>query len=365
MGSKPKIRGIVLAGAYQRGDSPFDDLLPRPLVPVAQTPLVTYAVRWLREGGISQATICANSAARAVRTYLSNGFPLSMGLDYLEDWMPRGAAGCARDAGLRSDADTFVIADGTAIPVGELRGVLETHQVCQAALTVVAHHDPNYRATGERPLSPSGIYVFNRRVFDFIPATGFFDIKESLIPCLHRAGERVMTHTGYGACPRVVDAESYLALNEWMVEWIARQPGSVEGRCVLGEAVVHPSASVDPSARLLGPVLLGPCVTVQAGATIIGPTAIGAGSRVERNAVVSRTVAWSDCVVGRDAMVDRCLLANEAVVPPHESLFSALKARGPRSGRSLAERFGRDRSRRETPAGTSLPCPVQQRAGSA
>lgn len=364
MGNKAKIRGIVLAGTYQRGESGFDDLLPRPLVPVAQKPLVTYALRWLREGGVSHATICANSAARAVRAYLNSGSSLDMELDYLEDWMPRGAAGCARDAGLRTDGDTFVITDGTAIPVGDLPGVLHTHYVSQAALTVVAHHDPDYRASGDRPLSPSGIYVCDRRVFDFIPATGFFDIKESLISSLHRAGQRVMAHTGYGACPRVVNAESYLSVNEWMIEWAARDP-PFETHDVLGESAVHRDTFVDPRARLLGPVLLGPAVTIEAGATVIGPTAIGAGSRVERNAVVSRTVAWNDCVVGRDAIVDRCLLADGVVVRSHESLFAALKARGPRSGRPPGEPLSEDVRPQEAPAGTPVPYPVQPRAGSA
>ena len=35
---------------------------------------------------------------RAVRAHL-NGSAIAMRVDYLEDWSPRGAAGCVRDAG--------------------------------------------------------------------------------------------------------------------------------------------------------------------------------------------------------------------------------------------------------------------------
>jgi NDP-sugar pyrophosphorylase family protein len=340
--ARPRIRGIVLAGTYQWSESPFEDLQPRPLVPVALTPLIVYALRWLVEGGVSRATVCVNSAARAVRDYLNGRADLPLALDYLEDWLPRGTAGCVRDAGLGTDGDVFVIADGTAVPVGAVRGLLETHHVSRAALTILAHNDPDYRAFGATPLSPSGVYSCDRRVLELIPSAGFFDIKEGLIPQLHEAGERVVTHTGYGACPRAVNAESYLALNEWMTEWISQQPGRLPGYELRGQTVVHPSAVVDPGARVLGPVLIGPRVEVEAGATIVGPTTIGEGSQIRRGAVVARTVTWSDCRVEEDAVVDRCLLADGAVVPAGELLHSALEVRKP-GKRGLVASLRRER----------------------
>ena len=56
--------------------------------------------------------------------------------------MPRGAAGSLRDAAAASDADTFVVADGTAIPTAELRDLLMAHHASGAAVTVVVHSEP-------------------------------------------------------------------------------------------------------------------------------------------------------------------------------------------------------------------------------
>src|SRR5512136_1267680 len=101
----PPAHGIVLAGAYPGGQCALDQLVPRPLLPVAQQPLVTYALRWMASGGLRAATICANSAARAVRARIESA-AFGLRIDYLEDWSPRGAAGCIRDAGIRTAADT-------------------------------------------------------------------------------------------------------------------------------------------------------------------------------------------------------------------------------------------------------------------
>jgi mannose-1-phosphate guanylyltransferase len=334
----PKAHGIVLAGAYPGGRSALDMLAPRPLLPVAQQPLITYALRWMKGGGLSRATICANSEARAVRAHL-HASATGMRVDYLEDWSPRGAAGCVRDAGLKTDADTFVVADGTSVPVVGMGELLETHRAAGAAVTVVVGAD----AAGR--LRPSGVYVFDRRSFDFIPADGFQDIKEKLIPRLYGAGEEVSTYMARAVAPRVVNTDTYLALNQWAVERVSRDLDPASGFHASGDRVVHESATVDESARLLGPVLLGPRVSIQEGATIVGPVSIGPGTTVGRGAVVSRSVVWSGCSIGEGAFLDRCMLADGAWIEPRSSAYSALKvddrravARGLRprlSGRAL------------------------------
>ena len=218
----PRIHGIILAGAYPDGQCALDQLIPRPLLPVAQQPLITYALRWMRSGGLRRATICTNSAARAIRTHLGPA-AFDMGLDYLEDWSPRGPAGCVGDAGARTDADTFVVADGTAVPVVDIQELLEAHRASEAAITVVVGADSAGR------LRPTGVYVFDRWAFHFIPEEGFQDIKEKLIPRLYAAGENVSTQMAHAVAPRVVNADTYLALNQWAIERAAHQVGSSDG----------------------------------------------------------------------------------------------------------------------------------------
>lgn len=354
-----RVRGVVLAGTYHWSNSSFEELLPRPLVPVAQAPLVSYALRWLRDGGIPRATLCANSASRAVRSYLGGGSRLTMSLEYHEDWTPRGAAGCVRDAAARADADMLVVADGTSIPAVNIGLLLDDHRSANAALTIVVHHDRQARA-GERPLNPAGIYVFDRRVLDYIPETGFQDIKETLIPRLYKAGERVVTHAGLGICPRVLNAETYLALNQWVVAQVADNPAPLEhwGAYVeTGQVLAHPTAWVAPGARLIGPVLLGPSVRVASGATVVGPTSLGADCHVGEDALVSRSVAWRRCRIGVGAVVDGSVLTDEAIVPARARVYHALRVRGTDS-RQLWEAEPEGEKLPETEGGERVPNPA-------
>jgi mannose-1-phosphate guanylyltransferase len=326
-----RLHGIVLAGTYNWSASGLDALTLRPLLPVAQSALITYPLRWLRDGGVAGATVCTNRLARDVRDYLGDGEWLSLSLAYHEDATPRGTAGSVRDAALGLDAETLVITDGTSIPAVDIGRLCEEHRRQDAALTVVVHPERDPAGAG-RPLKPVGLYVMERRALELVPAAGFHDIKENLIPRLYRAGERVVTHRADRRSPRVIDAETYLSVDQWAVSRLREMPQSVEswgGVDTSGDLVAHPTASVHPSARVLGPVLLGPRVCVQEDAMIVGPTSLGADCVVGKGALVSRSVAWNRCVVGAAAVVDGCVLTDGAMVPAGESVFHALKVQAP------------------------------------
>jgi len=74
---------------------------------VALSPLILYSLRWLREGGIRRATICANRSS-SPSSRLGDGTAHDMELSHYRDETPRGAAGCLRDAGVAAGSDTVV-----------------------------------------------------------------------------------------------------------------------------------------------------------------------------------------------------------------------------------------------------------------
>lgn len=329
--------GIILAGTYHWGPSPFERVLRGPLLPVAQVPLICYPLRWLREGGVCSATICANSSTHAVRARLGDGNRLGMHLEYYEDHAPRGAAGCVRDAGSGAAADTFVIVEGALIPSVNIAELLDTHRRSRAAITAVVEVDRRRNGlTGELPRSPGGVYVFNRRIFDAIPMHGFQDIKEGLLERLHQLGEHVVAHEVAGVAPRVIDFATYTSVSRWAIERALRHPGLLEGYVRMGDALVHPTAAIDEHARLVGPVVIGPHARIMAGAVVVGPTTIGADSQIGAGALVSRAVLWERCVVGAGAVVDNCVVADDVVLQADESLSGAVKISGASRGSATA-----------------------------
>ncbi len=319
-------RGVILAGQYAWKDSKFDALCPRPLLQVANQPLVSYALLWLAGSGLHDVTVCANRDTRTVGDRLREYLPPDMDIELLEDPVPRGPAGCVRDAA--GDAETLVVVGGTTVPLLDLGALLANHRASGAALTVVVHLEPGGDGVPKRHV-PAGIYVFERRALEHIPRRGFYDIKESLIPRLYRAGERTMAYPVLDWSPRGLDAPSYLALNAWMVERLCESPPA-EGYVRVSGILAHESARIASDVVGVGPVLVGAGARVKAGATLVGPTSIGGGSVVAEGALVSRSAVWSRCRVGEGAATDGCILADGCMIAPGSRVFGAVRTAEPR-----------------------------------
>ncbi len=328
-------RGVILAGQYAWKDSKFDALCPRPLLPVANQPLVSYALQWLSEGGLHDVTVCANRDTRTVGDCLRDCRPPDVEVDLVEDPVPRGPAGCVRDAA--GDADTLVVVGGTTVPLPDLAALLATHRSSGAALTVVVHAEPGGDGLAKRHV-PAGIYVFERRALEHIPRRGFYDIKESLIPRLYRAGERTMAYPVLDWSPRVLDAQSYLALNGWMVERLCCGP-LPEGFVRVSGILAHETARIAADVACVGPVLVGAGARVMPGATLVGPTSIGGASVVAEGALVSRSAVWNRCLVGEGAATDGCILADGSMVAPGSRVFGAIRTAEQRRPALLPGRF--------------------------
>jgi NDP-sugar pyrophosphorylase family protein len=333
--AEQSVGAIVLAGVYCWSGSPFDQLRPRPLLPVALSPLVMHVLDWLSGGGITETTICANGSTPVLRHHLDNSYRSSMRVQYYEDGSPRGAAGCVKDAGALTDAEVFLVTDGTSIPTADIAGLLQHHRETGAAMTVVARRCLT-KLSGQPQRQPTGTYVVNRDVLDAVPATSYQDIKENLIPRLYAQGRHIALYSVDDVSPRVLSAGGYLALNRWMVERMAARLNQSEGTADTTRTVIaHPTARVSDEATVVGPVVLGAGARIRSSAVVVGPTIIGAGTTVGEGAVVTRSVVWEDCTIGERAVLDQCLLADEACVEPETTLRQVLHLTVPDRADSL------------------------------
>lgn len=326
------LEGIVLAGVHAWRDDVFERAAARPTLSVASRPLLWHSLDWLRRNGVGAARLCGNGDTRSIENSLSI-YPISdMRVHFHRDRIPRGPAGCVRDAAAGSDARAFVVVEGTVVPRLDLESLLRTHAQSEAALTVAVNDD--VRARGR--VDPAGVYVFSRAALSLIPAVGYQDIKESLIPALYRRGLQVVTHASRGiASWRVSDASSYLSVNMRVLEEFARTPSMLGGFARRLDAYCHESANVHDAATLVGPVLVGPKTRIEAGAVIVGPTSFGIGCVVGRDAVVTRSAVWDGAEVRDGAFVDGCVLTTESVVEAGAILRCAV--RGPSRRRRMRQ----------------------------
>lgn len=307
---------IILAGAHVWKSDSLEYAYPRLLWPVANTPLVEHILVWLAETRVRTVMICANNATRALRLHLRE--PASHGLDirYYEDRLPRGPAGCASDAAAIVPADHYVVLDGSVVPALDLGALLDFHEQADAAVTIVVDGAPLGPDDLQRESTPTDIYVFAAHALRQVPATGYRDIKEMLIPQLHDSGARIMTYLAERHCPRINGLESYFVVQDWMLDRIRRGDVAAAEYVRSNGTYLHAAARVAGTARFLGPVMVGPQTRIGDGAMIVGPTVIGSRCTIGRGSVIGRCVLWDDCQVGTRARLEQCLVTSGSSIEP-------------------------------------------------
>ncbi|MBN1512252.1 MAG: NDP-sugar synthase [Phycisphaerae bacterium] len=300
-----------------------------------------YTLDWLTGAGISCVTVCGNGDTNALRTAVTGNAAPACSIQFSEDRIPRGPAGCARDAAVTCEASTLVLAYGTVIPRLDLAAMLAAHEHSGAAMTV-ALRGPADSASNGTARTPAGVYVISRRVLEGVSSQGYHDLKEALIPSLHRRGERVAAYpVPAGSVIPVYDTASYLRANQQLLQDFVATERVAFGFRRSGDGLVAASAHVAPDARLLGPVLVSGGARVSAGALIVGPAIIGSDCTVGSDAVITRSVIWNHVRVADRAVVDGCVLTDAAEVGSEAIARRAVWGAGGPRRRSRSVRLAR------------------------
>jgi len=316
---------ILAAGIGSRLD-PLTSGLPKPMVPIANRPVMEHILNLLSDQGVDEVMINLYYLQNSIEEYFGDGSSLGMKLTYSREKELMGTAGGLRRVGSFFD-DTFVVIGGDDLTSMPISKVVEHHRQNGALATIAMSEvdDPSnfgivvtddggrIERFQEKPkseeafsnLANTGIYVFEPEILKYIPENEFYDFGRQVFPDLLKHGAPF-----YG-----------LALkNYWCDVGTLRQYRDanydvLEGRCpVNGCADISDEAEVADGAVISGPVVLGPGVVVEAGAFIGPNTVIGAGCRVASGAMVSASVLWENCNIEAGVRLDGCVLGRSCIV---------------------------------------------------
>jgi NDP-sugar pyrophosphorylase family protein len=268
-----------------------------------------------------------------------------MRLQYHEDPMPRGPAGCLYDAATASDAETFVVVEGSVLADFDLQLLLETHQRENAVLTIATKGGRDVQ--GGQSEVPAGVYAVSRSALDVIPPSGYQDLKEVLVPRLYREGANVVVHEiPAGSARRIVDVRSYLAANMAAVTRLSERRGTRPDFERSGQSWIHRSAKVASTACLKGPLLVDRDVQIAANAVVVGPAVVGASTRIGCGSVLSRSVVWRSCQIADGVIVDQALVTDGVQVRDVDVVRQTVLVADRSGGRSRFLKRCSDRSAR-------------------
>jgi len=337
------MKAVILAGGQDTHLVPLVRTVPKPLLPVANRPMVEYVLALLKESGIREVALTVNAAEHPFEDVLGDGRRLGMRLHYSREEVPRGTAGCLPPLADFLGREPFIVLHGSLFLNTDLKALMEFHQSRKALATLGVrratngsrdwHHLELRLGAGDRvegitvrnlsdreknsPV-PAGLYVFDPAVLPLIEKGIYYDIKEQLLPQLRQDGKRVFACEIRGYCRNVLEMNDYLKVNRSVLR------GEVNGYRFEGQIAdgiwVGGGSEVSPTATLHGPVMIGRDCVIGSGVQIIGPTCIGDGCFVEEGAFLRESLLLPGARVERNSRVEGCVLAADTVISPNQAL---------------------------------------------
>ncbi len=327
---------ILLVGGQGTRLRPLTLGTPKPMLPVAGTPVTVHQIERARDAGVERVILGTSYRADVFAEQLGDGSALGVEIAYAVEDEPLGTGGAIRHAAahLRSGPDDPVmVLNGDVLSGVDYAALVDAHLLADASVTlhlvrvadptayglVPTESDGRVIAFREKPTTAAeivtdqinaGCYVFRRSVIDAIPTGRAVSVERETFPDLLAQGAILQG---------VIDDAYWLDLGTpWdfvrgsadLVLGIAPWRGHVPA-----EALVLDGAEIAGDAALSGGTTVGRGARIGAGArvhgsvlldgAVIAPGAVIVDSVVGRHAYVGDGSSLTECVIGDAARLGR------------------------------------------------------------
>jgi NDP-sugar pyrophosphorylase family protein len=200
------MKAVVLAGGKGRRLAPYTRIIPKPLMPIGEQPILEILLLQMKRAGITDVTLTVGYLANLLQLFFQNGERLGLNINYSHEDTPLGTSGPLSNV-LDLD-DTFLVTNGDVLTTLDLSDLIAFHRSEGAIATIASHQrkvnidlgviqtNENHCVTGyvEKPtfdyLVSMGVYVFEPRVLEYIPKGQYLDFPDLVLKLL-AAGEKV------------------------------------------------------------------------------------------------------------------------------------------------------------------------------
>ena len=207
-------RAIILAGGKGTRLRPYTIVLPKPLMPIGESPILEVIVKQLANHGFDHITMAVNHQAEIIQAFFGDGGKWGIKIDYSLEDKPLSTMGPLK---IISDLpDDFLVMNGDVLTDLDYSDFYEFHVSGGHLFTISSFEreqiidygvlDPDSQGMlggfREKPRVryevSMGVYMANKRVLDFIPngrPYGFDTMMLDLIAA--KLPARVRRHEGY------------------------------------------------------------------------------------------------------------------------------------------------------------------------
>lgn len=328
---------LLAAGVGSRLD-PLTSQIPKPLVPVANTPVMAHILKLLTRHGVTSVYANLHYLPEKIVDFFGDGKRFGIELNFKHEVKLSGDAGGVRACREYLEDGTFLVVMGDLLTDADLSRVVRIHKEKGALASiaikkvedvshfgvVVQNADGFITGFQEKPraeealsdLASTGIYVLEPRIFEHIPKEGEYGFGRQLFPRLVAEGLPVLgvEITSYwsdvGTIPQYRQS-NFDALRGQVKLELPGSPVSYESGLLAGRNGQSSGNGKSGGHAAAGgsDLWLGKNSEIESGVTLDGALMIGEGSMIETGTAVSGCVVVGDnCIIEKGATIENSVI---------------------------------------------------------
>jgi mannose-1-phosphate guanylyltransferase len=312
------MKAMVMAAGLGTRLRPLTDFLPKPMMPIANRPVLHHLLNLLHRHDVREVGINLHAYPEMIQSYFGDGSKLDMSITWSHEPELLGTAGGTKKLQSFFGDETILVTSGDGLHDIDVTALLGHHRRTGGIATlsvkpvsdpsaygvVILDRDTRIRGFQEKPrrdeakseLANCGVYVIEPELLERVPQDAFHDFGRDVWPQLVAANEPIFAYTTLAYWNDVGDLDEFR--NSILDAVLGHVRVEIAGEEFAPGVWAEDGCRIDASATLEGPIVFGPNVVVGAESQIRGPVAIGA-----------------DCLVGRAAAIRRAALLPGTAVP--------------------------------------------------
>lgn len=190
------MKAVILAGGKGTRLRPLTFSIPKPLLPIAEKPILEIIIKNLKKFGITEVIISVGYQGELIKAFCADGARFGLSVKYVNEEKPLGTAGplsLMRD--FFDGEEEFILMNGDIFTQLNFSSMIDYHKKGKYCITigyrtyehklpfgVLEFEGDRLHGIVEKPSTvynvSAGIYVLNASVIDFIPDNTFFSMPD-------------------------------------------------------------------------------------------------------------------------------------------------------------------------------------------
>lgn len=334
------MKAVIMAGGKGTRLRPLTLNTPKPMVPMLNKPVMSYAVELLKKHNIKDIAVTVQHLPEVIEEYFDDGKGFGVNLKYFEEITPLGTAGSVRNASEFLN-EPFLVISGDGITDYDLTRAVDFHRNNGGIATLLMAKVQNPLEYGvvmcdkhdriirflEKPgwgevfsdTVNTGIYILEPEIFDYYSRDTFFDFSKDLFPLLLSKGKKMFGYTAEGYWSDIGSIEQYRQTHYDILSGLVDidiDETKVEDGLWMGR-----NSILEPGVELKKPVFIGNNCTISSGVRLDEFTVIGDNSYIGPNACLRKSIIWRNSSVSFGVTIDGATICSNTEINGDSALL--------------------------------------------